>query len=270
MKTSIPDNLTGKDLFDFLIKNKSVLIAEKKYNIKHADAFSISGLCVNDNGEIVKATVPEGATKLKATLVINTTFWMDSHKDVHIDGLWKKSIQENKSMYLLQEHSLSFKGIITDEVKPYTQRLSWKSLGINVPGETEALVFDATIYADRNPYMFDQYRKGNVKNHSVGMRYVNLELAINDEDYKEEYAVWNKYFDRIANKAEAEETGYFWAVKEGKAIEGSAVPIGSNIVTPTLSVDTAKQPALATVEQPSLKAEKSVDWDKIANHLSQT
>ena len=266
--TSIPENLSGKELFDFLLKNKSVLVAEKKYNIKHADAFRMSGLCINDKGEIVKADVPNDATKLNATLVINTTFWMDSHKDVHVDGLWKKSLQENKIMYLLQEHSMSFKGIISDEVKAYTKKLTWKSLGIDAPGETEALLFDATISADRNSYMFDQYRKGNVKNHSVGMRYMHIELAINDEDYKEEFAVWNKYFDKIANKYEAEESGFFWAIREAKAIEGSAVPIGSNIVTPTLSVDTAKQPVQTTVKQPSQQAEKSVNWDKIAQFLT--
>jgi hypothetical protein len=38
----------------------------------------------------------------------------------------------------------------------------------------------------------------------------------------------------VANQDAAEEKGFFWAVKEAKVIEGSAVPLGSNWITPTL------------------------------------
>jgi hypothetical protein len=37
--------------------------------------------------------------------------------------------------------------------------------------ETEALVFNVEIDKDRNDFMFNQYAKGYVKEHSVGMRY---------------------------------------------------------------------------------------------------
>jgi hypothetical protein len=48
---------------------------------------------------------------------------MDSHKDVHLPGIWKKTLQENKDLYLLEEHKFLFQGIITDQVKAYTQLL---------------------------------------------------------------------------------------------------------------------------------------------------
>jgi hypothetical protein len=72
--------------------------------------------------------------------------------------------------------------------------------------------------------MFNQYAKGYVKEHSVGMRYVKLELAVNsDSKYEqEEKAIWDKYIDEIVNKVQIEEQSY-WAVSEAKAIEGSAV-----------------------------------------------
>lgn len=252
---NIDENLTGKALYDFLIANKSVLIAQKKYNIKHSDAFRLSNYTVNDKGEVSKAAAPpsETADTIKVTSLINTTFWMDSHKDVHVDGLWKKSLSENKSLYLLQEHSMTFKGIITDDVTAFTKRYSWKSLGVDAEGETEALVFVSNIPKSRNEFMFNEYRLNRVKNHSVGMRYVKIEMAINDEDYKEEFAVWNKWYDKIANKQEANDSGFFWAVTEAKAVEGSAVPIGSNKITPTLEVktDTLEQPPLGTGKEPS-------------------
>jgi len=96
--------------------------------------------------------------------------------------------------------------------------------------------------------MYKEYKANRVKNHSVGMQYVNIELALNDEEEKDEFATWNKYIDSIANREEVEQKGYFWAVKEAKVIEGSAVPIGSNRITPTLD-NTEKQPPLSTADQ---------------------
>lgn len=259
---TIPDGLAGEDLFDFLIKNKQLLIAAKKSALKYADAVSSSGFYVTPKGDIIKGinegTVPADATSMDASLIINTTFWYDSHGDVHIDGIWKKSLSEPKLLYLLQEHSLTFKGIISDEIKAYTKRIPWKELGVNFDGETQALVFDAKIEKSRNEFMFDEYRKGHVKNHSVGMRYVDIQLAINSEAdfYKEEFALWNKYIAKIANQDAVQEAGYFWAVKEAGCVEGSAVPIGSNIITPTQSIksDTSEKPVVTTSPEPSPEA----------------
>lgn len=244
MRTEIP-NLKGKELFKWLITNEKTLIAEKKYEVKRADPVAFLGGIETDKGRIVKAgtgTPGPDKTELTVTSVINTTYWYDSHGDVHINGLWKKSLSENKSLYLLQEHSLTFKGIISDEVRAYTKEISWRSLGVNAEGFTEALVFESKVKQARNSYMFDQYREGNVKNHSVGMRYVTIDLALNDEDYPAYKALWDKYIDKIANRADVEEVGYFWPVTQAKAVEGSAVPIGSNIITPTESVKHIEPP----------------------------
>lgn len=57
---------------------------------------------------------------------------LDSHKDVHIPGLWKKSLSETKYDLLLQEHEMDFDKVITDSVsgslKVYTQMISVKEL----------------------------------------------------------------------------------------------------------------------------------------------
>jgi hypothetical protein len=260
MKIEIDPLLQGKALYEYLAANKSILIAQKKYELKKADGICYSKMLLNDKGETIKANVPvaEKSDDIEVTSVINSCLWYDSHGDVHLSGLWKKSLSENKDILLLQEHDMSFKGIITDNVEAYTQQITWKALGVNKEGSTECLVFKSNISRNRNAYMFDEYQKGHVKNHSVGMRYVKIELAVNDEDYKEEYAVWQKYIDLIANKEDAEETGYFWAVKEAKVVEGSAVPLGSNTKTPTINVltvsdSTKQQPEPSTVELPQPK-----------------
>src|SRR4030066_2370985 len=99
----IPNFATKQELFKFLKTNKSELIAEKKYSVKHADAFNYSVPVFNPKGEAIKAADMSGQVDLesiKATVVINTTNILDSHGDVHIPGLWKKSLSEIKKIYL--------------------------------------------------------------------------------------------------------------------------------------------------------------------------
>jgi hypothetical protein len=254
--------LSGKELFDFIVANKKLITDSKKSAIKYTDAFSFSKSFVNRDGElcekgIANSPVAEDLNKLKISVVINTTNFLDSHDDVHIPGLWKKSLSENKFLYLLQEHGMCFENVIADgdSVKAYTKKMSWKELGEDMEGVSEALIFDCVITKQRNEFMFNQYKNGYVKNHSVGMRYVTLMFCINDEDYKEEFANWNKYFPEIANKEKAEEEGYFFAVTEAKVVEGSAVVIGSNTATPTLdnnikSLHTETEPVITTQQQP--------------------
>jgi len=237
----IPDFTEKKELFDWLKSNKHLLITEKKAQLKRADPVVFQVFELTEKGEVTKATVnPEllNLSEFPVKVVINTTNIRDSHKDVHIPGLWKKTLSEQKIIYLLQEHEMKFDHIISDKVTAVTKSMRWDELGFNWPGNTEALIFDASITKERNPYMAEQYAKGYVKNHSVGMQYVKIDLAMNsDSKYDEaERKVWDKYIDQIVNKAEVEQDGYFWAVTEAKLVEGSAVPMGSNFVTPTISV----------------------------------
>jgi hypothetical protein len=243
-KTSIPHFAKKSDLFAFLVKNKHILEAEKKAIMKHGDGVMFSEKSFFD---ATKATTSKGNNPIDAALimmkdrigvraVINTTNFLDSHSDVHIPGLWKKSLSINKMLMHVQEHTMTFDHIIADgaELNPYTETMSWKELGFKYKGETEALIFDSVVLKERNPFMFQTYAKGRVKNHSVGMRYIQMVMCINDEDYGAEYEAWQKYYPMIANSDVADDQGYFWAIKEARAIEGSAVPIGSNIATPTL------------------------------------
>jgi hypothetical protein len=280
---TVPHGLEKDALLRFLVENKALLIAEKKQAIKYADAVSCGidlskSFFIDDKGALIKAatdTAPQAPNQAQTVLcVINTTNWLDSHGDVHIPGIWKKSLKDNATQIHLQEHTMSFTNIISDEAKGYTQKIAWKELGLNLPGETEALIF-ASPLTGRNPYMEEQYRKGFVKNHSVGMRYVTIKLCVNEaeeEYYKEEFANWQTYFPMVANAADAEAQGFFWAVLEAKVIEGSAVVKGSNIITPTIGFKSVQpensteqpQPVIAT----EVKEEKpTVDWDKIANKI---
>lgn len=237
---TIPSFSNKADRNDWLVENKSLIIAEKKASMKEADAVGVTPGIVGVGKDGVEKALPTGTLpadvdKIRAKLVINTTNVIDSHMDCHIPGLWKKTISEQSEYYLTQEHRLSFDKVITEEVKCFTYKMSWASIGAPFKGSTEALMFDAVI-GSRNEYMKGQYAKGYVKNHSVGMRYVKIYMCINDERYPEYKAMWDKYIGEVHNREAADESGYFWAVTEAKIVEGSAVVRGSNIWTPIMSM----------------------------------
>ena len=212
---TIPTFADKSKLFDWLIQNKSLLIDQKKSKIKQADACSaaVSFVLDDDKTTITKAdAIPVTATKIKVRSVVNTTKLFDSHQDVHIDQLWNRSIKETKDNYLIKQHDFSFDGIISENVHVFTKQITWHELGYNYEGYTQALIYDSIIDRDEMPdntkSMFDAYRKGRVKQHSVGMRYRALSFAVNDDRYAEEFGVWNKYFDEIANKEDVLDLGY--------------------------------------------------------------
>ena len=231
---------TKEDMFRFLKENKNFLISQKKMAVKLSDPFAFS-FAINEKGETIKTTgvSPEEINTIRVKAVINSTNIYDSHGDVSINGSWNRTAKNSKNIYLLKEHKMSFENIISDEVDIRVEKFNWKDLGFNYLGETECLVFYATLKKERNPYMFEQYAKGYVKEHSAGLRYIQLELAINSQAEwdAEEKAVWDKYYNDIVNKEDVDEYGYFWAVTEQKIIEGSAVVKGSNFATPTIFVE---------------------------------
>jgi len=228
-----------QDLFRALIDNKKELISIKKSATKNADAVSFAYLDtsvkIDTNKEDINSQI-QSPESLNVKVVINTTNFLDSHGDVHVSGIWNKSIKDNVTFLHLQEHEREFDKVITDSANGYVQSITWKKLGLPYEGKTDALIFESTIDKKRNEFMLNQYANGWVKNHSVGMRYVQLDMAVNSEaDFdKEEKALWDEYYPIIANKEVADERGYFWVVKEAKIIEGSAVVMGSNSATPTL------------------------------------
>jgi hypothetical protein len=246
---------TKKELFKFLVENKASLIAQKKATMKRADGISAS---INSIPSIRKtATSDSDVIQVKA--IINTTNVLDSHDDVHIPGIWNKTLKDNTRILHLQEHQLQFDKIIADgpDLDVSVNDVTFVELGYDYDMRTEALTFDSTVKKERNAFMFGEYKSGHVDNHSVGMIYVKLQLAINDEEEAQEFEVWNKYIDEIANKDDAVNQGYFWAILEAKLIEGSAVPIGSNTITPTLEV---KKPTGVTskIFEPPVGTQKTI------------
>lgn len=285
MKQSIPKFKSIKELHKFLKDNKDTLIAEKMMQTKFADP--VNGLI--DFFDITNGTTRKVMTfkddsvemgdaperdKLKVVVVINSTNIIDSCWDMHIPSIWKKSISENKNIKFLKEHNMGFDYILADKenLKVYTKSLKWSELGLSYKGVTECLIFDATIKNKRSKSaesMIEHYANGDVDQHSVGMRYVSLEMCINSDEkyYRDEKEAWEKYYPMAVNPEVADEYGFFYAVTQAKVIEGSAVVLGANSATPTLLVEESEPQKSTPVGGPS-KDIRAVDYQYLLQNVN--
>lgn len=275
----IPHDLTGKALYDFIVKNEGLIIHSKKSELKRADSITHHTMYIDSKGVLIQSkeeafsTLQSSESKvLKAVLAINTTNWFDSHYDVHISGLWKKSISDNrnKGFYLLKNHNRTFEDVIAEGCIAETKTVAWSELGITANGTTEVLLFNALLNKERNEYMYGQYQKGYVKEHSVGMRYVKMLTCINDDDYPVQKENWDKYIEVVSNRADAEKAGFFFAIIEAKICEGSSVLFGSNSMTPTISIEevtgsTKDEPLDSTHDEPQFDLLSAIKQTKFIN-----
>lgn len=231
---------TQKEKIDFLVKNKDLISLEKKSAFKFSDPFGANIFEKNLVKDFqLKASAAtdsrpaDTAEVIYRTPVANTYLWMDSHEDVHIPGVFTKTLQESQgSIFHLHDHLFQVAAKVGIPQKIYEQSVPWSSLGVNLMGNTIALLADSAIYKSMNASIFDQYLKNEINQHSVGMQYVNLFLCVNDPEYKEAYASWLQYTAMgIGNMDKVMEQGYFWAITEAKLKEFSCVLNGSNELT---------------------------------------
>lgn len=229
---------TKESMFDALRENKEKIFSLKRGAVKFTDGFECLFTENDTVKNVVKANNPvnEDISQLLVKVVMNTTNIMDSHCDVHIPSIWKRTLDHSSSKLHLQEHKREFDKVISNDAKAYTRQLAWKTLGAEYEGTTQALIFESLVKDSRNPLMFEQYKNGWVTNHSVGMEYVDLVFCVNSEQkwWADEKEAFDKYYPQVVNKEDVDKQGYFWAVLEAKLKEGSAVLMGSNYVTPTL------------------------------------
>lgn len=259
----IPENLKGKALFDFLIANKSQLIATKKAGLKYTDALVcapsiISAMKVSSVKGLEGADdLEEGVVKVK--VVGNSAWWCDSQMDVLTDTCYDKSIKEKGTLIPhIADHIHTSTNHVGDVTAVYTQKIALKDLGLTLPGTTTCFVMETDVREDYNEDTYKFYKNRKINQHSIGLQYVSIGMCINDKDYLPEFEMWKKYYDKVINKDVVDERGYFWIVPEIKIMENSCVLFGANELTPTLEVsDTEDAAAKSTGSQPSTDIHKS-------------
>lgn len=256
-RVDIPEDLSGKDLFKFLTENKSALIAQKKSMLKYTDVLSALPLVGVDyefkDGLLKSATSMVERDSITVKVVANTSLYCDSQMDVLLRDNAVKSIRERKGMIPhLHDHKHEIGAQVGDVKNIYYMDYSLVDLGLAKTGSAQALVFETEIKKSYNPQVFNLYATGKIKQHSIGLQYVKIGLAINDPESVAEYELWNKYASSVINQDLINEKGFFWVVPEIKLLENSAVLFGSNPITPTLEVknDTNDEPSDDTHRQP--------------------
>ena len=234
-----------------LVNNKAELIRLKKAEVKTVKG-GLSGIYNAGANTTIKSSNNDNLNFINRTIIGNTYLWMDSHDDVHSKNVFRKSINERKEqIFHLHDHEYKLTSRVGKPKNIYEKEISWKELGIDKDGNTQSLFMDSEILKDWNEQIFNSYKKGEIQQHSVGMQYVKIDLAVNDDEFEDEYKLWLDNIDQLGNKEYAEDKGYFWLVREAKLIEISAVLLGSNTLTPTKiepSQDTHKEVANALQE----------------------
>ena len=225
------ESTNKKDFYKYLIDNKDYIIAEKKQTIKHSELINIAFLQSDNvaNKAIDFELKKDTPTTLYRRVIANSTLIRDSHKDVHKNGWAAKTLKENKRIALRNQHRGGLENILIRPIMPYTIDTTWQAIGFKEFGNTQILVIDLEINKNTVPdYIWDGFLNYTIDAFSVGMQYVDIKMAINDSDYKEEFAIYNQYINEIVNKDEVNEDGYFYLVSEAKLFEISPVDDASN------------------------------------------
>lgn len=247
---------TKKEEIDYLVKHNKEIIEFKKAVVKHTTPTTTD----KESCSTVKAlsTSKEHDTDnvIKRTVIGNTYNWLDSHGDVHLEGTFGKSISERQNkIWHLHDHEQKITAKVGIPSRIYEEKVEWSDLGIKKAGTTTALMMDSDIRKDYNNLIFQEYKDGNIDQHSVGMYYVKIDFAVNDKEHKAEFKTWNDNIENIGNREKAEELGYFYAVKEAKLVEISAVLQGSNELTPTIEAKDI-EPEQSTQPEPEQSTHK--------------
>jgi len=230
--------LSKQEMFKALKKNKANIIDMKKSQIlKSCD--KNAGVKVYS---ITPKTIGENNKNLELDdnfyyIATNTTKILDSHSDVHLNGIWSKTVKEQQgNNYLVLDHELkvSSTAVRKEDIEMFVAEIPFSMVGKSHEGTTEALIYKFSKDKVINETAKEWLESGNDIEASVRMQYVKMDLAMNSDakEDEEEKKTFDKYISVIANKEDFDEIDYFWAIHEAKNVrESSLVLAGSNPAT---------------------------------------
>lgn len=297
MRVKIPEFGERKDLFAYLRKNADKIIGQKKSMSIKSDDLEFGYSVISAKKRFgAKANVPKDPVaeefdgELPVEVIANMAGWCDSYMDVMIKDNWNKSISDlgasgQKLVYHLKDHGTNYQyttdSIVGKQVELFTQMVDLSIFNFKSDiKKAQALMMRSLVCEDYDEKVYNLYEDGEVKQHSIGLKYIKLYLCIDsvepeDTMYKEN---WDKYYSSVINKDLVDSKGYFWAVVEAAILEVSVVLFGANILTPVTSTglpeaDTENEPPKSTQSQPleTLNGNgfetKSVDYNKLATRF---
>lgn len=268
---------TKEELFAEIKKNKDLIIDSKKSEIyKSCDK---GQSIVSKYLDLLKFSEENKAIKIDENyyyFAVNSTRILDSHDDLHVDGIWKKSVKEIQGKnYLVEDHELEISKIITrkEHIEIFTAKVPFSLIGKPYDGNTEILVYKVAKDQVKNEKVKEWLESGDSIECSVRMQYVTILLALdsnNPEDATEKKN-YDDYFGLIANKNDFEYIPYFFVIKEAKNVkESSLVPFGSNSSTgivqsknTTLEIEAEKNEPAEVTQETEIKEEPVIETTQI-------
>lgn len=251
-------------MFKAMAAHKRQILDAKKASLKNSDPVLYfmpgSPSAVKVGGETRK--LEYGDTIYP---VINTINYLDSHDDVHLRGIWNKSVKEQAGqVYYIINHEFEIGKVISypNEVELMIKEMTWADLGKDYGGSTEALIYGAKITDKSNQDFWKAARDGVALQNSVRMMYDEIGLAVNStaDEWAQEKANWDKWAPVVVNKERLTQ-GYFFGVSKARIYkEGSAVLNGSNDVTPILPEEPKQHiEPVQTTHSPAAKSTGNLD-----------
>ena len=258
------------EVIKYLVENKQDIINIKKSALKHSDSLLLPNIKLNALKSFEYKTNDDVASGvIRRAIVGNTYNWLDSQGDVLMEGSGTKTLQENKQNVLhLHDHIQQLAAKVGTFVDVFEQKISWVEIGKNIAGETTALIGLSDIKKKYNESIFNQYVDNEINQHSVGIQYVKILFAVNDPEYKEEYANWQTYANKVANFDELMKKGYFWPVLEYKLKEISAVIAGANEVTPTIQPSKSTNEPLNDTHKDDKYTDNEIDYNYLMSNFN--
>src|SRR4051812_21699275 len=238
MRVSIPQYSTKAEAFAYLRSNEKTIIAQKKSMPVKSDILEWGCLPVH-----LKQTIKEDGSALapdeiEVNVIANLSGWCDSYQDVMIKDNWNKTISDKSITYHLKNHDYETDSIVGKNPELYNKNfdLSYFTIESDVK-KAQALMQRSIVPKEYDSKTYYLYRDGQIKQHSIGLRYITILLCFDSEleEDKEYKKNWDKYYPNVINKEKVDGHGYFFAVTESKIMEVSAVLFGANENTGTYS-----------------------------------
>ena len=229
---------TKEQLFKALKDNKDDIIAVKRASIQKSCEKNIGVSCKKI--DLSKFTSVDKALFDSTDdyyLAVNTTKVLDSHDDLHKNGIWDRTVRDQQGKnYLVTDHKMEMANVVVkkDNIKMFTAIIPFSSIGKSYAGDTQALIYQFKKSDIVNDLAKEWLESGDDIEASVRMQYVKIELAMNStaKEDKAELKLYDDNINTIANKDDFDSIDYFWVVSEAKNIgESSLVLRGSNGAT---------------------------------------
>jgi len=187
-------------------------------------------------------------------VAVNSTGILDSHGDLHVKGIWNKSVKEQQGRnYLVLDHKMEVANTVVKKeyIETFTMELPFNVVGKKYEGNGEFLIYKFPKDKVINSTAKEWLESGDAIESSVRMQYVKVNLAMNstNKEDSEEKATYDNNIDLVANKSDFEEIDYFFVVKEAaNRGESSLVLAGSNHVTGVIPIEDKQEPLKSTID----------------------